>query len=236
MNTDKLLEQLVKRLEAAYGRDLLSVVLYGSAVGEDFHRRHSDLNVLYVVRSVDVEALEKAEPIANWWRRFGNPAPLLMGEQEMERSTDAFPVEFLDLHDQHRVLYGSDPVAQVKIDRHYHRVQVEHELRAKLLALRQRYVGIHRDGKAVLDLMLGALPSFAALFRHALILGGEAAPSRKREVFERAAARFGLDAAPFLAMLEVREGKRKRRQVDARPVFEAYYAGVRRACDAVDEL
>jgi hypothetical protein len=236
MNTEKLLTQLVERLQAAYGRDLLSVVLYGSAAGEDFHGKHSDLNVLCVVRAVDPPDLEKAEPAANWWRRLGNPAPLLMGQHELESSTDAFPLEFLDIRDQHRVLYGDDPFAQVEIDRHYHRVQVEHELRAKLLALRQRYLGIHRDRKAVLGLLVDSLPSFSALFRHALILAGEQAPLRKREILERAATRFGFAPAPFLAILEVREEKRKHRQLEPRPTFEAYYLGVSRVCDAVDRL
>ena len=236
MDTDKVLAQLVERLLQAYGRDLRSVVLYGSAAGEDFHHKHSDLNILCVVRSLELQALEKAEATANWWRRLGNPAPLLLAEDEVGRSTDAFPIEFLDLSEQHRVLHGDDPVAAVSVDAHYHRVQVEHELRAKLLAIRQRYLGMHRDKKAVLQLMVDALPSFSVLFRHALMLAGETVRVKKREILERAGQRFAFDPLPFVAILELREGKRKRRELEVRSTFEGYYTGISRVCDAVDKM
>ncbi len=242
MNTDKLLSQLVERLLKAYGTDLRSVLLYGSAATGDFHQRHSDLNVLCVLNDLNVDNLEKAEQIANWWRSLGNPAPLLMGEGELERASDAFAIEFLDMREQHRVLHGNDPVAGVTVDPAFHRVQVEHELRAKLLALRQRYLGIYRNKGAVLRLMVDSLPSFAALFRHALILAAgngaasPAVPVKKRAVLETAAGRFGFDASPFLAILDLREGKTKLRQVEARSTFQGYYAGVIRVCQQVDLL
>jgi predicted nucleotidyltransferase len=80
MNTEKLLAELVERLLKTYSRDLRSVVLYGSAATGDFHQKHSDLNVLCVVRALDVEKLEKYEPIANWWRGAAGSAPLLLSE------------------------------------------------------------------------------------------------------------------------------------------------------------
>ena len=246
MNTEKLLSQLVKRLEQAYGRDLRSVVLYGSAAAGDFHQKYSDLNVLCVLRDVDVESLHKAEQTAQWWRSFGYPAPLLWAEKELASASDAFPIEFLDLREQHRVLQGEELVAEITIDPAFHRVQVEHELRTKLLALRQRYLGIYRDHKMVAKLMVDALPSFVTLFRHALILAGHAslagsvspeiAPTRKRKVLEAAARRFGIDPAPFLAVLEVREGKRKLPSSEAASTFQGYYADVSRVCEQVDSL
>ncbi len=250
MNREKLLAQLVERLLHAYGRDLRSVVLYGSAAGDDFDEKRSDLNVLCVLRDLGVESLQKAEQTANWWRSLGNPAPLLFAPGEIERATDAFPIEFLDIQQQHRVLHGEDPVAGLTIAPAFHRVQVEHEIRAKLLALRQRYLGIHRNKTAVLKLMVDALPSLAALFRHAVIVTDEAGRSEpggsprrlsknealatKRGALEAAARRFGFDPEPFLAALELREGKRKRRQVDADSTFQGYYAGIARVCEQVD--
>ena len=246
MNTEKLLSQLVERLQRAYGPDLRSVVLYGSAAAGDFHQKYSDLNVLCVLRDLGVESLQKAEQTAHWWRSFGNPAPLLWAEKELATASDAFPIEFLDLREQHRLLHGEELVAGITIDPAFHRVQVEHELRTKLLALRQRYLGIYRDQKMVIKLMVDALPSFVTLFRHALILAGqtalagaappEAAPTRKRQVLEAAARRFGIDPAPFLAVLEVREGKRKLHSGEAASTFQGYYADVSRVCEQVDSL
>jgi hypothetical protein len=234
MNTEKLLAQLVERLLEAYGRDLRAAILYGSAATGEFDDRHSDLNVLCVLRGLDVDKLEKSEAIANWWRGRGHPAPLLLSDQELEHASDSFAIEFLDIQQQHRLLHGEDLVSRLSITPGYHRVQVEHELRAKLLALRQRYLGIHRDRKAVVRLMMDALPSFSALFRHALILAGEQPELRRPEIFARAGTRFGFDPAPFLAVLELRRGQRRPSAVNARATFSAYYNGILRVIEAVD--
>lgn len=233
---EKLLQELVKRLQGAYGDTLRSVLLYGSAAAGDFHKDHSDLNVLCVLRRIGVEELEKSHELANWWRSRGNPAPLLLAEDELGRATDAFPIEFRDLAEHHRVLHGENPVEGLEVDPLYHRAQVEHELRAKLLRLRQRYAGVHRDRQAVVQLMADALPSFAALFRHALIAAGQAAPVHKREIFQAVAQHFQLQAQPFLDVLEVREGKKKPKDLDARRTFEGYLAGVAHMAAAVDGL
>lgn len=233
---ERLLQELVKRLQAAYGDALRSVLLYGSAVTGEFHKRHSDLNVLCVLRQVGVEELEKSYALAHWWRSRNNPAPLLLAEDEMGRATDAFPIEFLDLAEHHRVLYGDDPVAGLEVAPLYHRAQVEHELRAKLLRLRQRYLGVYRDRRAVVQLMADALPSFATLFRHALVAAGHPAPARKAEVFQAAAEHFQLQEQPFLDILDVRAGRKKPRDLDARRTFEQYLAGVTRMAAAVDGL
>jgi len=236
MNTDKLLAQLVERLLKAYSRDLRSVVLYGSAATGDFHQKHSDLNVLCVVRSLDVEKLEKSEPIAHWWRGLGNPAPLLLSEEELAHGSDSFAIEFLDIQAQHKLLHGEDLISTLTVDPRYHRVQVEHELRSKLLALRHRYLGIYRDRKAVAKLMQDALPSFATLFRHALILGGQHPAVTKQEILQMAGECFGFDPAPFLAAVEIRRGERGTGGLDARESFQAYYQAIVGVIDAVDKM
>ncbi len=226
----------MKRLRAAYGDTLRSVLLYGSAATGEFHQSHSDLNVLCILRHVGVEELEKSHDIAHWWRGRKHPTPLLLAEDELCRATDAFPIEFLDLAEHHRVLYGDDLVAGLEAAPLYHRAQVEHELRAKLLRLRQRYLGIHRDRRAVMQLMADALPSFATLFRHALAAAGHPAPARKGEIFQAAAEHFQIPSGPFLDILEVRAGRKKPRELDARGTFKEYLSGVARMTAAVDGL
>ena len=67
-DTEKLLKELVSRLREAHAKDLVSVVLHGSAAGGDHHAVYSDLNVFCVLTSVDARALEASEPVFKWWR------------------------------------------------------------------------------------------------------------------------------------------------------------------------
>src|SRR5271155_5323485 len=143
------LAQLVERLRTAHAEKLVSVVLYGSGAGTDYHGDFSDLNVLSVLTEITVADLRQVEPVFAWWRKLGNPAPLLMSEQEVRTSTDCFPIEFHDMQEQRRVLFGRDVIADLAIDGSFYRAQVERELRAKLLRLRQQAAGVLNEGKAL---------------------------------------------------------------------------------------
>ncbi len=233
---EKLLKELVNRLTAAYGADLASVVLFGSAAAGEFHEKFSDLNVLCVLNSVGVRELEKGEEAVAWWLKQKQPLPLFLSREEVENSQDAFPIEFLDIQHNHRILHGEDVVANIEVKTQQHRRQVEHEMRARLLRLRERYLGLQRNKKEVARLMLDSLPTFSTLFRHALILGGVAAPSKKREVFQAMAARFSISTEPFMKLLETREGKCKLADEEIKPLFEAYLTEISRMTAAVDKL
>ena len=68
-----------------------------------------------------------------------------MSEEEAHNSADSFPIEFRDMKDHRKLLFGVDVIADVKVDPKYHRVQVEHELRAKLFRLRQQGAQVLSD-------------------------------------------------------------------------------------------
>jgi hypothetical protein len=236
---EKALKELVNKLEAAAGTNLKSVVLYGSAASGEFNPKHSDLNVLCVLEDVDPRALAVLSPAAAWWARKGHPAPLIFGLDELQRASDVFALEFLDIKAHHRILWGQDTFASLEIPLGLHRVQVERELRTDLLKLRQHYLAASSDNKRVLGLMTESVSSFASLFRHALLALGECAPDRlphrKREIIGSLAKLLGFDAVAFHTVLDVREGKLTPGQVDVPSTFRAYLQGVDRVTNEVDE-
>src|SRR5437588_9755879 len=127
------LKELVTKIERAYHDRLVSVLLYGS--GANHRDRYSDLNVLCVLKEITPRELGEGEPILRWWREHGHPSPLLMSEEEAHNSADSFPIEFRDMKDRRKLLSGVDVIADVHVDTKNYRVQVEHELRAKLIRL-----------------------------------------------------------------------------------------------------
>lgn len=232
----KLLDQLVARLTKTFGDRLVSVVLYGSAAVGDHTGRYSDINVLCVLDRITTRELADAEPIFRWWRQLDNPSPLLLTEEEVRTSTDCFPVEFHDIRDRHRILYGRDVVADLEIDYCFYRAQVEYQLRAKLLRLRQKGAGVMRDRELLVRLLAESVSTFCVLTRHALILHGVAADMRKREIIEQARQTFGLDPAPFHLLLDLREEKIKPKAVDAVALYEQYLSQLQKVVAAVDGL
>jgi hypothetical protein len=231
------LDQLVERLRKALRQELISVVLYGSAAVGDHHEKFSDYNVLCVLKQITPVQLGATETIFRWWREQGNPAPLLLTEHEVRTSTDCFAIEFHDIKEHHRILHGADIVSTLEIDQSFYRAQVEHDLRAKLLRLRQKASGILSDKDVLRRLLVDSISTFCVLFRHALILHGvEDAPARKRDIVGRASERFGLDAAPFNSLLDWREEKIKQKELEPGALLASYLIEIGRVIDAVDSL
>lgn len=231
---DKDLEQLVEKLKSAAGVNLSSVVLYGSAASGHFHPKHSDLNVLCVLGKLDPESLEALGPVARWWTGKGQPPFLLFTMDELRCSADVFAIELLDIKAAHRVLHGADCFSGFEVPMDLHRLQVERELRTKLIRLRQAYIASAGDPKRVLELLTKAVSSFLTLFRHSLIVFGEQSPQDRHAMLDALAARLSLDAAPFHTVLEVREGKRNIASAEVTPLARAYIQAVTRVADEVD--
>ncbi len=233
---ERILKELVERVQKAYGDRLVSVILYGSAAVGDHHGRFSDINILCVLDEVTARELEDSAELFHWWQGHGNPPPLLFGREEFRNSSDCFPMEYRDIRERHRVLYGEDAIAGVEVDTSFYRAQVEHEFRAKLLRLREKAGAAMGQKDLLVGLMADSLSTFCVLFRHALLLHGEPAAFEKRAVVGQAAARFGIDPAPFEKLLELREKKVKARDVAGRAVFEQYLKQIQVVVDAVDRL
>jgi len=233
---DKLLSQLTAKLQAAFGERLVSVVLYGSAAAGDHHQDFSDLNVLCVLTQITPRELAASEDIFRWWREQGSPSPLLLTEHELTTSTDSFAIEFHDIQRQNRLLHGRDVISALEIDDSFYRAQVEHELRAKLLRLRQKAGGMLSNPDLLRRLLLDSISTFCVLFRHALYLKGHNAPFVKRDVIQLAREVFSFDPGPFNQLLDVREAVRKPRELDPVPLLASYLSEISRVIDAVDSI
>jgi hypothetical protein len=232
----EMLDQLVQKLRDALPRELVSVVLYGSAAVDDQNEKFSDYNVLCVLNGITPAQLGATETIFKWWRTQGNPSPLLLTQHEVATSTDCFAIEFEDIKEHHRLLYGADVVSALTIDRCFYRAQVEHDLRAKLLRLRQKAAAVLSDREALCQLMADSVSTFCVLFRHALLLHGAFGPPRKREIVAQARDRFGIDPNPFLALLDHREGRGRPKETEPVALLASYMNEIGKVIDAVDVL
>jgi predicted nucleotidyltransferase len=230
------LDQLVEKLRKALEPDLVSITLYGSAAAGDHEEKFSDYNILCVLRQITPAQLRASESVSRWWKEQGNPSPLLLTEEEVRTSTDCFPIEFHDMREHHRVLYGRDVVAGLDIDRSFYRAQVEHDLRARLLRLRQKASAILSDTDVLRRLLADSVSTFCVLLRHALILHGDDAPQRKRDVIERAGQRLGVDTAPFLKLLDLREERIRPKDLEPESMLAAYLKEIEKAIAVVDRL
>jgi len=234
-NEQEKIDEFVKQARETAGPNIESIILFGSAVSGDFHQGLSNLNLLCVLRDSSFAALQALAPVAQWWDRQKQPPPLCMTRQELERSTDVFTIELLDMQQHHRVLFGEDVVQGLRIPMGLHRVQVEYELREKLILLRQQVLLATGKDSRLWDLLLRSVPSFGTLFRHALIALGDGSQSGRREAVDALSKRVGFDLSAIHQALDVREHKADPKKIDVHDLGSRYLAAVEKVTAVVDE-
>ena len=147
MAMEAKLGELVSRLKEAAGKNLESVILYGSAARGDFHPGRSDLNVLCTLVTIDMTELHRLAPgrsvVDTRDERTG--AAVFPDGRACPNSTDVFAIESLDIKAIAKVLFGKDVVADLEIPMNLHRVEVERNMRELLLKLRQHVLHAGRN-------------------------------------------------------------------------------------------
>jgi len=234
-DTNAKIDEFVRRVREAAGPNVESIILFGSAVSGDFHPGLSNLNLLCVLGDSSFAALQALAPVAKWWDRQKQPPPLCMTRRELERSTDVFTIELLDMQQHHRVLFGDNVVQGLRIPTRLHRVQVEYELREKLILLRQQILLAAGTDSRLWDLVLHSVPSFGTLFRHALIALGDNSQSGRREAVDALAKRVGFDLSAVHQALNVREHKADPKKMNINDLAARYVSAVEKVTAAVDE-
>jgi hypothetical protein len=236
MVPEKKITEFVERLRVAAGSNLESVSLFGSAVAGDFHSEFSNVNLFCVIRDSSFAALQALAPAVKWWDSQKQPPPLFMTRDEIERSSDVFTIELLDMKQHHRVLFGEDVLQGLSIPANLHRLQVEYELREKLALLRQHLLLATGNDSRMWELLVRSVSSFATLFRHTLIVLGQDAPVGKREAVAALSKQISFDTSGILQVLDVRERKADRKKFEVADVFSRYLAAVEQVVTAVDRM
>lgn len=235
MNLDQILAACSAVSQEVFNDRLLGVILYGSAAVQDFVPGASDINILLLVKDTDQETLRLAR---TWHRQLAKhrvTAPLLLTPDFIRRSADVFPIEFLEIKEKHRVLQGTDPLADLDIKLTNLRHECEHELKGRLLRLRQSFVELDRPA-ALRSLLLAAHNSNFPAFRTALRLKGITPPLKKEEVLQQLAERFALNAAVLAQLQSLRQEKHRTPLQNMEQLFQDYYREVEKLAQAVDAL
>jgi hypothetical protein len=230
-------DDLVAQLQRVYGGGLAAVILYGSAAGGEHIAGRSDYNVLVLVDAVTVDKLRATAAALMGWKKAGHSAPQIMTVGEWRSSADAFPMEYADILERHKILYGTAPFEGIAVVPRDLRVQVEHQARGKLLQLRQRVLGLGTSADAeTVELLAGVSSTMMVVFRGVERLHGTM-PSPDNETLTRAvAALAGFDPDPFVRVIRHVRGTERIAPTQAASILDGYTAGLERVVGHVDTL
>jgi len=236
MDLKKILAQAQQTLTRALGQNLEALLVYGSAAVGDYDPKTSDLNLLAILKTVDLETLDLVRKFMKSLAKFRVAAPLLMTREHIRTSTDVFPIEFLEIKEKHRMLLGDDPFAELEINTRNLRHECEHELKGRIIRLRQSYLEIRDPGRDLRALLVSVHNANFPAFRTALRLKQVSPPVKKEAVTAALASNFALDQELFIKMKLLRLGELKLTQPGLCSLMEKYLIEVKKLAQAVDSL
>ncbi len=191
----------VEAARSAVGERMVSATLYGSAATGTFHPSRSDLNVAFVLTTLDAALLQALAPAHRIWRKRRLVRPLLLTPEILATSLDTFPLEYVLIRAHHVPLHGPDPFAALVVDRAALRLQVERTLRTQSLALAWSYLDAVRTPGGARHWAMRAGTAIAASASGLLHLVGETIPTTRIDLAAKTALRFGISAESLQQIL-----------------------------------
>ena len=131
-------------------------------------------------------------------------------------------MEYHDMREHRRVLYGGDVIENLQVGNSAYRAQVEHELRAKQIRLRQKSAELLTQADRLLKLLTHSISTFCVLGRHALILSGNEPRFKKSEIVAALESAMGRKLVSFQAILAAREAGKLAAGQSAVGLLEGY--------------
>jgi len=230
-----ILDDFIKALQGTYGEDLVSVILYGSAASGEFIDRHSNLNLLVVLKNTDLENLRKATTVINKLK-FRAMHPLFFTEDYIRSSTDTFPIEFLDMKENYAVLLGRDTFKGISIDTRNLRFQCEQELKEKLINLKQLYLRRNKDKTALSNALFKVFTSVLHILRNVLRLKGRLPPYLKEDILREISVEFQIDSDIWKKILVAKNKQIRLSAAEIEHSFTGFAKDLEKIINAVDKL
>ncbi len=132
--------------------------------------------------------------------------PLLFTKEELVRGVDVFPVEFLNIKQNYKILYGEDFLKDIKISKKNLRQQLEFEFRSKLIHLRSEY--LLSSGRELENLILSTVPALAPVMGGLVYLKDLHYVDIK-EMFDTVSQGYGMDMGVLKEIYDIKRGKAK---------------------------
>ena len=218
------------------GDDFLSAYITGGAMNAGFDPSKRHVNVLVVTRELTLGRLDEIAAAVPETLKPPHIDPLFLTMQQVQRSLDVFPIEWLDLKDRHWRLEGVDFLETLEVPQTYLRLQIEQELRGKHLRLKQEYLMGAAHPERLHAALARLASGFHTLFRSLIRLHSEVPPASLERVIARVAEIYALDAGALHGAHKLRALRKHPGAEETRTTYKAFLAQVELLTAAVDAL
>jgi len=233
---EDIFEEFSSDYKKIFGEDLLSIVLYGSAARGEYVPKKSDINFVVVLTDGGIERFHEAAGLVSNWKKRNVSIPLFLTREFINDSLDSFPIEFLNITSHYSVVYGVNPFEDIEISKDDLRLQLEHEMKGKLLNLRQAYFQAAGNAKMAAMLIHDSFGTFLSLFPAVLYIKNDTISKSTTENLKRISVLFKLDVAIMERLYRIKKGLEKPGKSESVDLLRQYISQIRSLAVQTDNL
>ncbi len=225
-----------RQLAEILGDGLRSIVVYGSALGQNFVPGKSNINILLILKQIDVSLMKKCLKLVGNGERKRIVAPLMLTQQHINSSLDVFPIEFSEIRDNHLTIYGDELLNDLPITKQHLRLQCEREIKGKLIHLRQGFLESSLRGNSLKLLLEDSMRAVLPMMRAALRMRDKTPPIAGVDVIGDLCREFPLDENTFINIFRLKEQKKSPPQEDLENLLANYLIQLQKLAQIIDQM
>jgi hypothetical protein len=195
------LDELTATLDKVCGKNLVGLIVHGSAVRGGWRESTSDVDLIVVLDDDSDAVLASIGPALDLARFSGRIESMILTKEEIARSADCFPLMYGDVARTSVTIAGTNPFEGLTISDDYIRLRIEQEMRE--IRIRMRRVATDMAGAANFG---GAIERKVKQLRGPLwallALRNETVDEQLDAVLEAAGTMYRVDIAPLRRIRE----------------------------------
>ena len=178
----KSLDKFLEELKLNLGDNLVSLFAFGSQANVEDAK--NNLNLMIVTNQLTAENLYAISKPVQKWVKAKNPIPVIMNKDEWYSSFDVYSLEYSDMKDNYRHIYGENLVQLIGINKYYLRLQCESELKNLLLKYKNNFLMNIQSDKEMKKALNNVIKTLIVIFRSVLRLYDRPVPYRAVDIIE----------------------------------------------------
>lgn len=202
----KQLNNFITELKDIFGKRLKSIFIYGSKACLDEDELESDINLMIVTDVLTGDDLKKCSESSLRWMGKGigkkrNPEPVFMGENEWFNSADVYAMEYADIKENHKILFGENLICNIKVKKEDLRFQCEAETKNLLMRFRSHYLRYAKSASEMQKSITPVIKTCIAIFKAILRIKNIEVPKSKYEIVNKIHQITAIDKPLFEKLL-----------------------------------
>lgn len=225
--TPKELEQtaqaIARDLQKTYGNDLICFAMFGLCAVDGAQFDGGDVQFLVVLKSLSYDLLASGLRISKRWRSKRLDPPWFVDHEFLNKSSDVFPMEFMEMREAYKVIAGEDVLQAIQVDPKDLRLQCEYHLKAQEMEFIRGFFDSGNSRSHLSTMAMNSMRRYIQILRALVRLSNQTPRAGVPEMFAQVEASTGIDLAAFRDMYKITSKGMRASAKDMENILAEYF-------------